>query len=118
MLAEDNCPGVIGVKPVYRSLKTLFNTSPQMDLMPVDAGAESANRRQALQPLYTPNGALYLIRAETLRTGNTFFPAGARGIVMDQIASIDIDDPLDWSVASAIAAAGLTWRGIKTGSTQ
>lgn len=118
MLAADNCPGVIGVKPVYRSLKTLFNTSAQMDLMPIDASVESANRRQALEPLYTPNGALYLVRTAVLRSGNSFFPPGARGIVMDQIASIDIDDPLDWSIASAIAAAGLTWRSNTSGLAQ
>ncbi len=118
MLAADDCPGVIGVKPVYRSLKTLFNTSPQMDLLPLDASVESANRRQALQPLYTPNGALYLVHTGILRSGNSFFPLGARGLVMDQIASIDIDDPLDWNMAAAIAAAGLTWRGGATGSTQ
>jgi CMP-N,N'-diacetyllegionaminic acid synthase len=113
MLAADDTPGVIGVKPVYRSLKTLFNTSPQMDLLPLDAGVESANRRQMLQPLYTPNGALYLVRSGILRSGNSFFPPGIRGIVMDQIASIDIDDSLDWSMAVAIAAAGLTWRGAR-----
>ena len=111
MLVTSGCPGVIGVKPVYRSPKTLFNTNAQMDLVPLDAGVEAANRRQALQPLYTPNGALYLVRTGTLRAGRSFFPLGARGIVMDQIASIDIDDPLDWSIASAIATAGLTWRG-------
>lgn len=115
-LAEGDCPAVIGVKPLYRSLKTLFRTDKLMSLVPVDSDTASANRRQALPPLYTPNGALYLVLARTLRDTGTFFPQGARGLVMDQIASIDIDDPLDWEIAAAIAAAGLSWRGGITGS--
>lgn len=111
MLTAGTCPGVIGVKPVYRSLKTLYNSDDLLTLTPVDDNAVSPNRRQAAQPLFTPNGALYLVRASTLRESGTFFPKGSRGIVMDQIASIDIDDSVDWAIAEAVAAAGLTWRG-------
>ncbi len=110
-LSEGGCSGIIGVKPVFRSLKTFFNVNAQMELMPVDQSAESPNRRQALPPLFTPNGALYLVLTRALRSSLSFFPHGCRAIVMDQIASIDIDDPVDWDIACAIAAAGLTWRG-------
>jgi len=111
MLESGACPGVIGVKPVYRTLKTLFYGNATMTLAPVDVAAETANRRQAVQPLYTPNGALYLVRTDVLRETSSFFPQGSSGIAMDQIASIDIDDPVDWAIAEAVAAAGLTWRG-------
>jgi len=111
MLETGACPGVIGVKPVYRTLKTLFYGDAAMNLTPVDVAAATANRRQAVQPLYTPNGALYLVRTDALRETCTFFPPGSSGIAMNQVASIDIDDPVDWAMAEAVAIAGLTWRG-------
>ena len=74
-------------------------------------GSELSKFAVANEPMYTPNGALYLVRSAALVTAQTLFPAGCRGIVMDGIASIDIDGPEDWALAEAVAAAGLTWRG-------
>lgn len=111
MLSDNRFAGALGVKPVFRSLRTLFHANENMELMPADGNIELTSRRQALQPLFTPNGALYLVPAAELRLSRSFFPPHCRAIVMDQIASIDIDDQIDWAIAKAIAAAGLTWRG-------
>lgn len=111
MMSEPGFAGVIGVKAVYRSLRTLFHADECMELKSIDAGAELHDRRQALRPLVTPNGALYLVPARELRASGSFVPPRCRGILMDQIASLDIDDGIDWAMAEALAAAGLTWRG-------
>jgi N-acylneuraminate cytidylyltransferase/CMP-N,N'-diacetyllegionaminic acid synthase len=111
LLEDPGCQGVLGVKPINRTLRTLFHADGAMQLAPVDPNAGNAVRRQEVRPMYTPNGALYLVRSAALVTAQTLFPAGCRGIVMDGIASIDIDGPEDWALAEAVAAAGLTWRG-------
>jgi len=101
---------VIGIKPIYRSLGTLFCQADGDQLEPLARPAEEITRRQDVRPLFTPNGALYLIRSTVLREQRSFFPPRSRGLVMDQIASLDIDDPTDWAMAEALVAAGLTWR--------
>jgi CMP-N,N'-diacetyllegionaminic acid synthase len=110
MLADSSTTGVLGVKPIYRSLKTLFYLDDNMELTPLDEQSELIARRQDVKTFYTPNGALYLVRSRVLRDDRSFFPVGCRGIVMDQVASLDIDDSVDWEIAEAVAAARLTWR--------
>ena len=39
-----------------------------------------------------------------------FFNESVRGIFMDQISSIDIDDPFDWKLAEAVVNSKLSWR--------
>jgi CMP-N,N'-diacetyllegionaminic acid synthase len=111
MLSDATVKGVLGVKAIHRSLRTLFFADDRKRLSPVDAGISIGTRRQDQKTLYTPNGTLYLVSSDVLRSGQTFFPDGCRALVMDQIASLDIDDPVDWEIAEAIAAAGGTWRG-------
>ena len=101
---------VIGIKPIYRSLGTLFGQDDGGQLEPLARQTEEITRRQDVRPLFTPNGALYLIRSAVLREQRSFFPPRSRGLVMDQIAGLDIDDPTDWAMAEALVAAGLTWR--------
>lgn len=110
LLAGSPVAGVLGVKPIHRSLKTLFYSGEDMKLISLDQRGEPITRRQDAKTLYTPNGALYLVRSRVLRDERSFFPAGCQGVVMDQIASLDIDDPVDWNIAEAVVAAGLTWR--------
>lgn len=107
---DSELDAVVGVKSIYRTLGTLFLTDADGRLAPVQRQAEEITRRQEVRPLVTPNGALYLIRGTALREHGSFFPPRSRGIVMDQIASHDIDDPTDWAIAEALVAAGLTWR--------
>ena len=79
-------------------------------MLPIDKNEKLQSRRQDVNPIYTPNGALYLIRAERLREPNPFFPEKMQGIIMDQISSIDIDDPIDWKIAEAMVVNKQTWR--------
>jgi CMP-N-acetylneuraminic acid synthetase len=68
-------------------------------LVPLDPRS-LRRRRQDLQPLYVPNGALYVIGTD--RIGRGWF-ADAVGYVMPRERSIDIDDHFDLRVARALA---------------
>jgi CMP-N,N'-diacetyllegionaminic acid synthase len=110
MLEDPAIDGIIGVKPIRRCLATLFYTDKDMNLLPLDEVREIKAQRQEVEPIYTPNGSLYLIRSEKLRETKSFFLGKCRGIETDQITSIDIDDALDWKLAEAVVANKLTWR--------
>ncbi len=107
---ENDGDAVIGVKPIHRALGTLFFSDEKDNLSPLERQENIISRRQDVRSLYTPNGAMYLIKQETLNRENTFFPKKSKAIVMDQIQSHDIDDSTDWAIASAYASSGLTWR--------
>ncbi len=53
----------------------------------------------------TPNGAVYAIRSAALRRHMSLYPPRTMPVVMDDIASIDIDTEQDWSRAEACVAA-------------
>jgi CMP-N,N'-diacetyllegionaminic acid synthase len=109
MLARENVPAVIGVKDLHRSPSVLFHADRDQRLVPLSDG-EAQSRRQDVPALVTPNGALYVVKTNAIRASHTLFPPGSIGISMDQISSLDIDDAMDWAIAEAVVAAGLTWR--------
>ena len=110
MMENPFIDGVIGVKPIHRTLATLYFSDENMNMLSLDKDEKLQSRRQDINPIYTPNGALYLIRAEKLREPKSFFPEKMQGIIMDQISSIDIDDSIDWKIAEAMVANKQTWR--------
>lgn len=112
LIKRADVPAVIGVKDLHRSPSVLYHSDVERRLTPL-SDESPQDRRQDVRPLLTPNGALYVIKTETIRRDKTLFPAHAIGIAMDQIASVDIDDATDWALAEAIVAAGLTWRSQK-----
>ena len=77
--------------------------------MPLNPEENLECRRQDVKKIFTPNGALYLIRTEKLAEPRQFFPKSLQGIEMDQISSIDIDDSIDWKIAEALIAKKQTW---------
>ncbi len=110
MLEDPSVDGVIGVKPIYRNLATLFYADENMHMLPLGGSEKLETRRQDVGAMYTPNGTLFLLRAKKLHGPKGFFCENIRGVLMDQISSIDIDDVLDWKLAEAVVANKLTWR--------
>ena len=103
---------VLGVKAINRTLATLFYADAGGLLSPLaTSNAFDSTRRQDVRTLYTPNGALYLVRTRVLREQGTFFPPRSRALVMDEIESLDIDQPTDWAIAEATERSGMHWRG-------
>lgn len=101
-----DAPAVIGVKDLHRSPTLLYHADHERRLTPL-SDAPQQQRRQDVPALLTPNGALYVTKTETIERSRSLYPPGSIGIVMDQIASLDIDDERDWALACAIVAAGL-----------
>ncbi len=105
-MLDDDTDAVLGLKALNRTPATLFHMAGEGQLSRLDESAELITRRQEVEPLYTTNGSLYLVRTSALERDRTFFPARAKGVLTDQITSIDIDDAVDWELAEAVAASG------------
>lgn len=98
---------IIGVKPIPRSLWMIYRADEDMNLEKLDASVGPNTARQKNPVFYTPNGALYVIRTERLLATQTLTPEHTRGLVMDPIADLDIDHPLDLEMARALNQYGI-----------
>ncbi|MGZ5049776.1 MAG: acylneuraminate cytidylyltransferase family protein [Methylobacter sp.] len=104
-MAQRQADGVIGCKEIHRDLTTLFNTRDGF-LTPLSE-RQVQTRRQDVEPLLTPNGAMYLCKTWVLRQKRSFYSERTLPLVMDAIMSLDIDTSTDWAVAEALVNAGL-----------
>lgn len=59
-------------------------------------------RRQELEPSYTLNGAIYIIKAELIKPDLDLFSKNSYAYVMNEIDSVDIDTELDFLNAETI----------------
>lgn len=112
MLQDDaELDAIIGTKSIHRNLNTLFLPDGHGHIHPVSSEDSRGTRRQDAPGLVTPNGALYLVRTQSLRESSSFFPAATAALPMNAIASLDIDDAIDWDIAEAVQR--LSWRFCK-----
>ncbi|MDA7840052.1 acylneuraminate cytidylyltransferase family protein [Luminiphilus sp.] len=58
----------------------------------IDASATRNLQRQGLEKLYAVNGSIFLMKRRDLIKSGSFHVDGARGVVMDQYASLDINE--------------------------
>lgn len=91
---------VVGVRDLHRAPQDLYTARPEGLLRPLasDRGKQS---------VYTPNGALYLVRCAAVRREQTLFPQAIVALHMNPLADLDIDTAHDLAVARAVEAAGL-----------
>lgn len=68
------------------------------------AAPVSSNPRQ---PVYVPNGALYLTRTAKLREEKSLYAGEILPLPLDPVRAIDIDTETDWLMAEAFLKAGL-----------
>lgn len=90
-----DAPAVVSVTSVEQHpylMKEKDEAGRLKDFMPSDIGYL---RRQALPPLYAPNGAIYLVRTEIILEQKTFWPEGTIGYEMPPERSLDVDTPWD-----------------------
>lgn len=109
LLKDATVDAVVAVKPIHRALGTLFFADDKGYLEPLERQSKVITRRQDVRSLFTPNGAMYAIRSDILRKQRSAFPARCKSIILDQVSSLDIDDPIDWAMATAMVDAGMTW---------
>ncbi len=105
MMAQYQADGVIGCKEIHRDLTTLFRT--QDGFLTALSEERVQTRRQDVEPLLTPNGAMYLCKTSVLQERQSFYSERTLPLIMDAIMSLDIDTPTDWAMAEALVKAGL-----------
>lgn len=59
-------------------------------------------RRQDIPKLYRLNGAIYIIKKETLLNERSFFAKKTIPYIMDKLTSLDIDDIIDFKLAEML----------------
>lgn len=92
-------PACISITPAAKAHWTLAMT-PDGRLAPLFDKAET--RRQELETVYQPNGAVYAAELEWLRSQRRFYTPETVGYVMPPDRSVDIDTMLDFLLAEAI----------------
>lgn len=92
-------PACISVTPAAKAHWTLGMT-PEGRLSPLFDKTET--RRQELETVYQPNGAVYAAELEWLRGERRFYTPETVGYVMPPERSVDIDTILDFLLAEAI----------------
>lgn len=65
------------------------------------------DRRQDAQPVFGPNGAIYICGSAEFLAVDTLFLDNTIGFEMDRLDSLDIDDLADFELASAVVDQGL-----------
>lgn len=73
-------------------------------ILPYLAGIERATRRQDLEPVFRPNGAIYLVKTVAIRAGGSWDGPDTLAYEMPRERSLDIDDAWDLALARAIVA--------------
>jgi N-acylneuraminate cytidylyltransferase len=61
-------------------------------------------RRQSLSAVYRPNGAVYVVDADVLRRGGSWWGDDTVGHLMPEQRSLDIDAPWDLHLARLLVA--------------
>ncbi|MBS3055944.1 MAG: acylneuraminate cytidylyltransferase family protein [Candidatus Aenigmarchaeota archaeon] len=64
-------------------------------------------RRQDLPKVYKENGAVFVTKRDVLMNQNSIYGNNVKGIIMDEIRSIDIDTEKDFIIAETILKKGL-----------
>jgi CMP-N,N'-diacetyllegionaminic acid synthase len=102
LASERNADAVIGV----HEFKWHPSLAKQIDndgrLKAFQTIRKTPLRRQDLERLFYPNGAVYLFRREVILQQRTFFPENTYAYVMPRERSIDIDTLLDLQLAEYI----------------
>lgn len=101
-LYDDDTDMVVSVKqasanPYYN----LFETD-EAGFLRISKGEGCYTRRQEAPPVWEYNGAVYVIRPQTLREKPIAQFERIRKWEMDELHSLDLDSPLDWAFAEFI----------------
>ncbi len=106
MLEDLQIDSVIGCKEIPRDLTALFKCSNgYLSSLAKDQAIQT--RRQDVEPLLTPNGAMYLCKTSILQEKKSFYTERTVPLIMDAIMSLDIDTLTDWAMAEAFVKAHL-----------
>lgn len=100
---ETNAP-VVSVCSAEHPVEWFYRMAEDGCLSPMFP-AKNAHQRQVACATYRPNGAVYVANPARLCEGGGFLTPATRGFVMPADRSVDVDAPLDLTVARAILEA-------------
>ncbi|MDT4288736.1 acylneuraminate cytidylyltransferase family protein [Methylomonas sp. MO1] len=106
MLVSGKADAAIGCKEIHRDLTTLFRCDDGF-LSPLNKTKPTQTARQQIQPLLTPNGAMYCCKTAYLLEHKSLYPERTMPLIMNAIQSLDIDTEEDWAIAEAFIKQGL-----------
>ena len=99
IIIHEEADAIVGVNNFSKKTSWLKRIDKQGYLVNLIAETEES--------AYRPNGALYIIKLESLLKFNTFYPEKTIPYSMDFISSLDIDTEEDLQLASIIANSKL-----------
>ena len=99
--ARDDIDAVIGVQRLGFGPDRVFHLDTVERLQPLST-------TDSHSALFVPNGTLYLVRSNALRSHGTLFPPAMLPFEMDSVASVDIDTEADWRLAQAVLSQQTT----------
>jgi len=73
------------------------------DMSPVNHNPDELIRTQDLEPWYEENSCIFLFSSESFATSNARIGKKPQMFITPALESIDIDEPEDWEMASALA---------------
>jgi N-acylneuraminate cytidylyltransferase len=91
IITSSSAPSVISVCEVDKSPYWMYKLNGKGCLVPFTSGNDIPSRRQDCEPVYVPNGAIYVVRTELFLTDRLFVYSDTRALVMPALRSVDID---------------------------
>lgn len=96
--ARPQHDSVIAVNALHVSAGHVYAPGSEGGMVPIADG-------DARQPVFVPNGALYLTRVPALRRENTLYAGALLPLQLSPPRGIDVDTAEDWFVAEALVGA-------------
>jgi len=106
LFKERQVDAVIGCKEIHRDLTSLFLCENGY-LSALNKEKPIQTSRQQVNPLLTPNGAMYLCKTAYLLDHKSFYPVKTLPLIMNGVQSLDIDSQEDWAIAEAFIKQSL-----------
>lgn len=100
-----NAP-VVSVCEMTKPPQWMFHISKNNKLLPIMLRDKKPSRRQDVQPVFIPNGAVFVAPTNQLRRNKTFYTQRTHAYVMPTERSVDIDTMADLLLARSAAILG------------
>jgi len=99
-LYDNDVDMVVSVQEMYNPIYLCYNEDDKGYLK--KAAESTFIRRQDMPKVYKYNGAIYIMKVDSLKKMSLSEFPKIRKYVMDDTDSVDIDTPLDWEIAELI----------------
>jgi CMP-N,N'-diacetyllegionaminic acid synthase len=106
-LWKEDSELIVGVKKTKANPYYVLMEENAEGYLELSKKAGDISQRQSVPSVYEINGAIYIINAKKLLNEKSLRAFKTQKYVMDDVSSVDIDEPLDWLYAETILKSGL-----------